>query len=101
MTDREQFSFDLLFFFVNTTQNNFKKIKECGLGVQSRLIVSDSHLTAGSHWNNREEWSAKNGRLFNTAGAKAWCGGYDSNRRTSGTTKSILFNFKIIFKIKF
>ena len=55
------------------------------MGVQNNLVVSDSQLTDGSHWHNKEDWAAKNGRLLNSVGATAWSGGYDSFQRTSGT----------------
>jgi len=56
--------------------------KECGLGVQNRAIVADSQLTDGSHHYNREDHSARQGRLFGTTGAAAWVGGY--SKRASG-----------------
>ena len=54
------------------------------MGVQNKLIVSDSQLTDGSHWKNMDNHAAKNGRLFDTIGANAWCGGFDSYELTSG-----------------
>jgi len=56
--------------------------KECGLGVQNRALVADSQLTDGSHHGNREDHSARQGRLFGTTGAGAWVGGY--SKRASG-----------------
>ena len=61
------------------------------MGVQNKRIVSDSQLTDGSHWYNRETHAAKSGRLFNAIHAGAWCGGYDSFQRTSGKLLFILF----------
>ena len=53
--------------------------------------MSDSQLTDGSHWNNRDDHAAKNGRLFNTEGANCWVGGYDASQRTSGIKNILLY----------
>merc|ERR1719427_2517148 len=56
--------------------------EECGLGVQNKAIIADSQLTDGSHYQNREDHSARQGRLFSTSRIAAWVGGY--GKRTSG-----------------
>ena len=59
--------------------------------MQNKQIVSDSQLTDGSHWENREIHAAKAGRLLNAIHANAWCGGYNSYQRTPGKLLFILF----------
>ena len=60
--------------------------------------MSDSQLTDGSHYRNYENHAAKNGRLFDTIGASAWCGGYDASQRTSGIKKLFVIYLEKYYK---